>query len=553
MASLAPRSGLLGRRLAAHLLRRATFGPTKAEIDTFADLTADQAVEQLLQFPASPPHPLDPQTGTTWVVLGRTGANSSDEDLKRVINSWFLHFIFDPALPPSLFTKLIFFLHTSFVTGHDVVNTSENFYYTLRLFMFDPLGSYQTLAERICLDNGMNDFLDIGDSRVGNPNNNFVREFFELFTIGKGPSAGPGDYTTFTETDVEEASRILTGFRLSTDWDDPTRMDPVTGLPRCWFDLSWHDNANKTFSARFQNRVIQGKSTPQGMIEEVEEFVDMIFSQPATAQQICRRLYRFFVRHKISQEVETDIIVPMALALEQNNYELAPVLRLLFKSQHFYDGDDADSEDETVGALIKSPLELQTGMSRFFKVPIPDPALDLFASYVEFYGTGMQVALSEACLDLFEPPEVAGYQPVYQEPEFNRLWYSAKSIPARHQIADEMLSGPQYLRADVMAFVSDPAQIPDFAGNDPIGNPGPHPGARIASHLVQTLVDYLLPEPLPQARFEHFEQLLLDGLSPINWMFEWDNYLQTQDPTNVQPQIEKLIRGLLQSVEYQLA
>ena len=136
MASLAPRSGLLGRRLAAHLLRRATFGPTKTEIDTFAQLTADQAVEQLLLFPPSPPHPLDPQTGTTWVVSGRTGANSSNDDLKRIINSWYLHLIFDPTLPPSLFTKLIFFLHTSFVTGHDVVETSENFYYTLRLFMY---------------------------------------------------------------------------------------------------------------------------------------------------------------------------------------------------------------------------------------------------------------------------------------------------------------------------------------------------------------------------------------------------------------------------------
>lgn len=554
MASIAPYAGTLDRRLAAHLLRRCTFGPTQAEIDAFDGLPASQALDQLFAMPPLPAHPADPATGQTWVVSGRTNANAPNADLERIINSWFLHQVFDPAQPVSLFPKLVFFLHTCLPTGHNDIIHSENFYYTIRLFMHlaaQGTGSYQKLALKICLDNGMNNYLDIGDSEAGNPNENFVREFFELHTVGKGATIGVGDYTTFTEQDVMEAARLLTGYRLSNDWDDPTRMDPDTGLPRCWFDVGKHDTTDKLFSHAFDYTVITGRATVQGMLDEVSEFVDMIFLQENTARHLARRMYRFFVRYQIDQEIENDIIAPLAQYLMNNQYEVIPALRLLLGSQHFFDQDDADSGDEVIGALIKSPMELQTGILRFFGTPIPDPAVDLFHAYVTFYGD-LQEGLHKACFDLFEPPEVAGYQPVYQPPEYNRLWISAKSIAPRYQMAEEIISGPSHLQVDLVAWVADPAHVPDFPGPDAQGNPGPHPGARISRHLVETLLAYLLPEAVPPARLDHFEQLLLDTLSPINWMFEWDHFTNTNDATNIRPQVEKLIRGILQSPEYQL-
>lgn len=553
MASLVPHTGTLGRRLAAHLLRRTSFGPTKAEIDTFADLTADQAVEQLLSLPATlPDHPVDPMTGITWVLAGRTGANSPNEDLNEVINSWFLDVIFKPGPSQNLFAKSVFFLHTCFPTGHNDIEFSENFYYTIRLLMLYAVGNFKELALKICFDNGMNNYLDIGDSVKGNPNENFVREFFELHTIGKGPTKGVDDYTTFTEDDVKEAARLLTGYRLNNEWDNPLRIDPQTGLPRCWFDPSKHDVGSKIFSDAFQNTEILGRTTAEGMIEEVQDFVDMIFAQLDTARHICRRMYRYFVRYQISEEVENDIITPMAQALQQNNYEMGTAYRLLLKSQHFYDTGDNDASDEVIGALIKSPLELQINMMRYFQVALPDPAVDPYEAYVTFYNQGIQRMQSKACFDLFEPPEVAGYQPVYQDPEFNRLWISAKSIEPRYDMAQVLIDGPTHLRADLMQFFQDANQIPEYPGIDQLGNPGPHPGARISEHLVQTLVDYLLPEALPIDRFEYFHNLLLEDLSPINWAMEWDNFLSTGDDTNVKGQLEKLVRGLLQSPEFQL-
>lgn len=553
MASLSPRNGPLGRRLAAHLLRRSTFGFSRPEVDSLAQLTADQAVEQLAILPMLPPDPADPQTGLPWLPAGHTPANSSNEELMRVIVSWWLYHVLDPDGPLTLSHKLFFFLHTSFVTGFNDIEWNENFYYTLRLFLQYLDGSYKELARKICLDNGMNEFLDIGDSVAGNPNENFVREFFELFTIGKGPGAGPDDYTTFTELDVIEAARLMTGFRLNNDWDDPLLLDPDTQLPRANPDVNKHDTTDKQFSPRFQDQVIAGRSTAVGMLQEVDEFVEMIFAQPATAEQIVRRMYRFFVRYDVSPEVETDIIQPLATSLMADNYTFLPVLKTLLKSEHFYDADDADATDNVVGALIKSPLELQLQVIKYFQIPLPDPADDLFEAYISFGYWGIQKVQSAACFDLFEPPEVAGYQPIYQAPEYNRLWISAKSIPARYAIADEHLDGPMILQMDVMAWIQDVLNITEFSGNDFLGNPGPHPGARIAPHLVQEMVDYLLPEALPQVRFDYFlEEVLLDGLTALNWQTEWDAFLSSGDDANIKPQIKRLLKALLQSPEFQL-
>ncbi len=553
MASLEPKTDLLGKHLAAHLLRRATFGPNRQEIDAFAEKTPTEAVDELFSFPPLPDHPVDPQTGETWVISGRTGANSDDTDLHEIVNAWWMHQVLNPTLPISAFTKVHFFLHTSFSTSWQEIKFSENHYYTLRLLMHYVSGSYKDLAFKICLDGGMNEYLDIGESKRGNPNENFAREFFELFTIGKGPQIAEDNYTNFTEDDIRAAARLLTGFRLNTQWDDPLNLDPETGMPRAVISVDRHDLEPKEFSSIYDSKIILGRDTEEGMLEELQEFVDMIFEKNATAISISKRIYRFFVRTEISDEVMGDIIIPMANILRTNDYNiLAPIKRLL-SSKHFYDEDNANTDDEIVGALIKSPLELQIGTVRFLKVIVPDPTVDAFESYVSFYKSGLIKLLSNACFDLFAPPDVAGYEPVFQPPEYNRLWISAKSIPARYSLTGRHVDGDELLSVDILAFVMDKENISDFEGPDPAGVPGPHPGPRIGSHLVQELVDYLLPMPIDNERFSYFlNELLLDNLSEMNWMNEFDLYNTGGDDSVVRELIQRLVIGILQSPEFQL-
>jgi hypothetical protein len=58
MASLTPITGTLGVQNAAHLLRRATFGPRLQDIQAFSNLTAAAAFNQLIQPQLPPIYPL---------------------------------------------------------------------------------------------------------------------------------------------------------------------------------------------------------------------------------------------------------------------------------------------------------------------------------------------------------------------------------------------------------------------------------------------------------------------------------------------------------------
>ena len=58
-------------------------------------------------------------------------------------------------------------------------------------------------------------YLNGAENVSGKPNENYARELFELFTIGKGPLISEGNYTNYTELDIREAAKVLTGWRTS--------------------------------------------------------------------------------------------------------------------------------------------------------------------------------------------------------------------------------------------------------------------------------------------------------------------------------------------------
>ena len=56
------------------------------------------------------------------------------------------------------------------------------------------------------------------------------------------------------------------------------------------------------------------------MTQELNDFVEMVFSQEATARAYCRKLYRFFVKSEWNESVESEIIAPLAQELISNNF-----------------------------------------------------------------------------------------------------------------------------------------------------------------------------------------------------------------------------------------
>lgn len=546
MASIQAITTTLSVKQAAHLLRRATFGPTKTEIDSFTGQTITQALTTLLAIPAPLTAPVDPKTGVSWLPKP-TDLNTGDRDLGEIVKGWWLNQA--RVNDTSLHEKMVFYWHTHFTSIGSVISSGTAMYYQNLLFRHYALGNYKEFALKICLDNAMLIFLDGRDNVVGRPQENFAREFLELFTIGKGPQVGPGDYTNYTEQDVQEAAKVLSGYENDSDY---LTIDPITGIPTGklkgdGLEANQHDASTKVFSARFNNTSIQPNTiiddtaTKVDALQELDDLVEMIFNQEETSKFISRKIYRFFMYYDITPEIETDIITPLAETLRNNDYEIQPVLEQLLSSQHFFDLDNSIKEDNLTGAIIKSPLEITIGTLRFFNVQFPD-----ITDSQEFYNNisaSLLEKLKDQGLDFYEPFEVAGYPAYHQQPEYNRNWISANYLGNRYFFINELISGigntkdyTSTIALDSLAFVESEISTPANA-----------------QLIVQTFVDYLLPEIITTARFDYFlDFVLLDELSPLNWANEWQAYVSSGDDMAVRQQLDKLCIAIMQSPEYQL-
>ena len=141
---LALYSGILGKKASAHLLRRATFGATKPDIDTFAGYTATQALNELFRAIALPSAPVLPG-GSTWLDTAPQ-PNEDDNNQQAYSIRWWLgqmlHTSVTPAdrMPFAMCERITFFLHTHLTTIQEVVNSSHALYFQnvlLRRYAFD--------------------------------------------------------------------------------------------------------------------------------------------------------------------------------------------------------------------------------------------------------------------------------------------------------------------------------------------------------------------------------------------------------------------------------
>ncbi|MEO1651903.1 MAG: DUF1800 family protein [Bacteroidota bacterium] len=543
MASLAQKNGTLGRRLAAHLLRRCNYQVTKARIDQYANYSASQAVDRLLRNEPKPQvvGPVDPNNGKTW-INNNDLSNTENNQGRKYVKSWWIN---EARRDYTINHKMMFFLHTNFgtsVTGRD----SDELYDHLSLLKHYALGNIKTLAYKMILDVLMSRYLGHHTSHKNNPNENLSREFLELFTITKGPQIAPGNYTTYTEYDITEAARLLTGFPLEKA-RSYKKVDPDTGIPlRSYANPNRHDQGDKTFSDAFQNRVIKGGSDEAGMYRELQDFVDMVFDQVATAQSICRRLYRFFVRRDISNEVERDIIKPLGQTLKGQNYNLKPVLSQLLKSQHFYDEDDGNANNEIIGSMVKSPLELVLQSISFFDLDVPHPSNNR-KDFNQFFNKGMQdIMFSRAGFNIYEPPSVAGYSAYHQSPGFHRAWFNSNSIITRFKLPEMLIEGKRILAGGDLGGVK--FDIVKFLNKKSL-----FPTPEHAESVVKTFLDYMFCEAPTTDRFNYFlNDVFLNGLSPKNWEFEWQNYKSSNDDSDVRIPLANLVKAVMYSPEYQL-
>lgn len=510
--------------------------------------SAEQAVDNLVMLqPLDLAQPVfdnlqtDPVESILWINPPGQTPPDQEFNLQRRVVGWWL----DEALNDAgIGHKMTFFWHQYLAVSANTINHFTFFDY-LALLRWGALGNFKKLATKMVADNTMLRYLNNDQNSRQNPNENFAREFLELFTIGKGEQIAPGDYTNYTEDDIIQAARVLTGFRTRTTRDQP---DPETGIPRGIVQFNRHDTEAKTFSEKFQHTTIQGATNAAGVYTELNSFVNMVFAQPEVAKNVCRRLYRFFVHPSITAEIETDIIAPLADIFRNNNYEIAPVLKKLLTSEHFFDADDSDNKDEILGGMIKSPLDLTLPALSFFNIAIPDPFSQNFQHYIQFYSQGViERMLGYANLPLFYPGDVAGYPAYHQKPEYNRNWFNSSSIIARYKLPQMLLTGKRVLGGGTNTSIGIKLDIAPWVRDGGIISEPSDPYV-----LVKDLLDYMLPEEVDDDRFNYFcNQVFLDNLPPADWSYEWQNYLSTNNDQEVKIALERLIHYIMFSPEYQ--
>jgi len=550
MASLNPFTGQLGVEKAAHLLRRTTFGPTKSEIQAFATKTVSEALTDLMQPLATPDPPVDPKTGTDWLPKPDE-TNSGDDSLFEYFKAWFMEQM--RTSPPNLTEKMTYFWHVFLPADHSLIQNSTSLYYQNALYRQFAFGNLKNLIAKVCVDNAMLVYIDNTLNDKDAPNENFARELQELYTIGKGPQIGPEDYTNYTETDVKEAARVLTGIKHNFDFDT---LDPDTNLPRGKVTLNTnlqaerHDPDPKQFTDKYNNTVIEPKPeymvdglvTEEGFYDELNQLIEMIYTQMETARFFCRRLYRFFVYYEITDEIESDIIEPLAQTLYNNNYEVKPVLEQLLSSEHFFDINNSSPQNNNFGALIKSPVDLVIGTFRTLNISLPTDPMEL---YHYAYSQGISRMIDDQGMKFYKPIDVAGYPPYHQVPAYNRNWISANNLAERYHMANQLIDGKIsddtqniLYKLDTVAFVEDSNNISDPSD---------------ANVLVQELVEIMFPQPIPQERLDYFvNTVLLNGLQPEMWTDEWNSYAGGGDDVGVRTQLDLLFKIMMQSPEYQL-
>lgn len=522
-SGVTPYSGAWTEKEVTHLLRRTMFGATKADIDYFKNKSVSDAVDELLTPTSTKPSPpvnnynngriTDPDIalGQTWVNGPTNGALNNAR--MNSLRSWWIGEMINQER--SILEKITLFWHNHFATEMLVYRDPIYGYRYQQLLRDNSLGDFKSLVRDITIDSAMLIYLNGYVNTKNAPDENYARELQELFTLGKGTDS------QYTEGDVQQAAKILTGWRINR----------TTG--ESYFNPNLHDTSDKTFSAFFGNKVIKGQSGAAGE-NELDELIDMIFDEEEVAKFICRRLYMWFIYYEIDATTETNVITPLANTFRNNNYQIKPVLEELFKSEHFFDAVNQ-------GCMVKSPTDFFVGLMRKFDVEFPDASKVADQYYFWFLVhqvcSGQQQAVGD-------PPSVAGWQAYYQAPQFHEIWINTDTLPRRNQISDVMISvgvrrGGEQLIIDAIRV----AEMFDKP-ND-------------AKALVQDFIDYAYTLDVSADQKEHMESILTSGLSASYWTTAWDDYKADPSNTTLKNVVEFRLRTLLKYVmnlaEFQLS
>jgi uncharacterized protein (DUF1800 family) len=316
-APLAPYAGRFSNRHAAHLLRRAGFGGSAADVARVASLGPSGAVDSLL-------HPISPEADFPLypdpVVL------YDPKKARQAAQLWWLDRMLRTNRP--LAEKMTLFWHGHFATAVGKVQP-QYMVAQINLFRQLALARFPVLLSATTRDPAMLIWLDNRANAKAHPNENYAREVMELFALGLG---------NYTEDDVKEAARAFTGWTL--DKNQQAAFVPAR-----------HDDGIKT---------VLGKS---GRLD-ADDVVAIVVAQPVHQRFLARKLLEFFVY----SDPEPELIEGLSQTYALSGFDVAKTVGTILRSNVFF-------SPRAYRAIPKSPIELAIGTLRYIGATTVPPNL----------------------------------------------------------------------------------------------------------------------------------------------------------------------------------
>ncbi|NND62460.1 MAG: DUF1800 domain-containing protein [Flavobacteriaceae bacterium] len=407
-----------------HIYRRLGFGASIMEVDDALALSPSDFIDSLVDDAFN----LPPTAAPPWANWAYSDFTDFETENNEYVFSWRLQSGND-IISEKLRGRLTFFWMNHFVTELETYFYSPYMFQYYNLNQTYALGNFKEFVREIGVSNAMLLYLNGFQNTNYNPNENYSRELFELFTLGEG--------NNYTQDDILATSKALTGYNHWNEFGGDI-----------YFDSSTFDDSDK---------IIFGQEGPWGY----DDVIDILFNERANeiATFITTKLYKFFVSPSVDALIETEIIAPLAQELINSNFELVPMLKMLFKSEHFFD-------ERALGVIIKSPFDVINSFVNDTQFFYNDDIMDAFLYYAGLMGQ-----------EIYDPPDVSGWQR-------DETWINSSTLTGRWQLMEIYLgylfnNGFEFSLTDLARDLSNDSNDPEF--------------------ITQVMVDHFVSKPLHSA------------------------------------------------------
>jgi uncharacterized protein (DUF1800 family) len=358
-------------RRVVHLHRRAGFAATWSELQRDLKDGSEVSVGRLLKGEARSEGVPDDFAH----IADTLGSQAVEAQDAARLKAWWLYRML--WTPDPLAERLALLWHNHFATSNAKVNDTAVMHRQNKLFRKHGRGPFGELLRAVVHDPALLIWLDAPANRKGQPNENLARELMELFTLGIGH---------YTETDVKEAARALTGWKISQ------------GAFRVW--PPDHDPGEKTLfghAGRWKG----------------DDLVRMLLEHPATARRLAWRLCEWLMGENV---VDAAALDGLAAGLRAHNLNIGWAIETVLRSQAFF-------AERNLGNHVLGPVEYLVGTARALECFDPPPSSLLLAEWAARLGQ-----------DLFYPPNVGGWTG-------GRDWLTSQNIIGRANYAAALAEG----------------------------------------------------------------------------------------------------------------